>query len=302
VTGPGGDAAVIRIPGTRHGLALKVDSNPRACVLDPYMGAVATVCEAVRNVASAGARPIGITNCLNYGNPERPEIMWQFVRGVEGLRDAALAFDTPVISGNVSFYNETEGRAIPPTPTIAVVGLLDDVSKYLKPGFTAPGDLILMIRTAPPSLTPSEYAELFGAESPSRTAMFIDLIRERRLVDGLVDAADRRLIRSAHDVAEGGIAVALAEACFAAAQRLGAEVELPYDPVELFGEGPSTVIATANPEKLDELRAIFAPLEVTVIGRVSENPRLIIAPGLNEEVAGLMRDYEQALPRRIGSA
>ncbi len=125
--GPGSDAAVLRIKGSQRGLALKVDSNPRACALDPYLGAVATVCEAARNVACAGARPAGITNCLNYGNPERPEIMWQFVRGVEGLRDAALAFDTPVISGNVSFYNETEGRAIPPTPTIAMVGMFDDV-------------------------------------------------------------------------------------------------------------------------------------------------------------------------------
>ncbi|MGH8275415.1 MAG: phosphoribosylformylglycinamidine synthase subunit PurL, partial [Steroidobacteraceae bacterium] len=130
VAGPGGDAAILRIKGSRRGLALTVDSNPRACAIDPYLGAVATVCEAARNVACAGARPAGITNCLNYGNPERPEIMWQFIRGIEGLRDAALAFDAPVISGNVSFYNETEGRAIPPTPTIAMVGILDDVARH----------------------------------------------------------------------------------------------------------------------------------------------------------------------------
>src|SRR5271168_3632271 len=127
--GPGSDAAVLRIKGSKRGLAMTVDSNPRACALDPYLGAVATVCEAARNVACAGARPAGITNCLNYGNPERPEIMWQLVRGIEGLRDGAIAFDTPVISGNVSFYNETEGRAIPPTPTIAVVGILDEDRK-----------------------------------------------------------------------------------------------------------------------------------------------------------------------------
>ena len=114
---------MLRIKGSKRGLAMKVDSNPRACALDPYFGAVATVCEAVRNVACAGARPAGITNCLNYGNPERPEIMWQFTRGIAALRDASIAFKAPVISGNVSFYNETEGRAIPPTPTIAVVGI-----------------------------------------------------------------------------------------------------------------------------------------------------------------------------------
>jgi len=122
IAGPGSDAAIVRIKGTRRGLALTVDSSPRACALDPYIGAAATVCEAARNIACAGARPAGITNCLNYGNPERPEIMWQFRRGLEGLRDAAQAFATPVISGNVSFYNETEGRAIPPTPVIAMVG------------------------------------------------------------------------------------------------------------------------------------------------------------------------------------
>jgi phosphoribosylformylglycinamidine synthase len=117
---------VLRIKNSRRGIALKVDSNPRACALDPYLGAVGVVCEAVRNVACAGARSVGITNCLNYGNPERPEVMWQFIRGVEALRDASLAFGAPVVSGNVSFYNETEGRAIPPTPTIAVLGVLPE--------------------------------------------------------------------------------------------------------------------------------------------------------------------------------
>ena len=147
VAGPGGDAAVLRIKGSCRGLAMKVDSNPRMCAIDPYIGAVATVCEAVRNVACTGARPAGITNCLNYGNPERPEIMWQLIRGIEGLRDAAEAFATPVISGNVSLYNETEGRAIPPTPTIAVVGVFDDVAKHVKQHFKNAGDAILTVST-----------------------------------------------------------------------------------------------------------------------------------------------------------
>ncbi len=129
VLGPGSDAAVIRIKNSRRAMALKVDSNPRACALDPYLGAVGVVCEAARNVACAGARPVGITNCLNYGNPERPEVMWQFIRGVDGLRDASIAFGAPVVSGNVSFYNETEGHAIPPTPTIAVLGVMIDVAQ-----------------------------------------------------------------------------------------------------------------------------------------------------------------------------
>ena len=139
MAGPGSDAAVLRIKGTNRALALKVDSNPRACALDPYVGAAATVVEAARNVACAGARPIGLTNCLNYGNPERPEIMWQFVRGVEGIRDAALALETPVVSGNVSFYNETEGRAIPPTPTIAMLGVLEDAGRRVTQFFKRRG-------------------------------------------------------------------------------------------------------------------------------------------------------------------
>ena len=224
VLGPGSDAAVMRIKNSRRAMAMKVDSNPRACALDPYLGAVGVVCEAARNVACAGARPVGITNCLNYGNPERPEIMWQFIRGVDGLRDASLAFNAPVISGNVSFYNETEGHAIPPTPTIAVVGVMSDVARHVTQFFKNPGDAIAIVRTARPSLAASEYAALFGIDGGSLGA--IDLAREAALVDGLVEGCEQGLIRSAHDVAEGGLAVAMAEACFNPRAILGAEVEL----------------------------------------------------------------------------
>ncbi len=299
VVGPGGDAAVLRIKETHRGLALKVDSNPRACVLDPYLGTVATVCEAVRNIACAGARPAGITNCLNYGNPERPEIMWQFVKGIEGLRDAARAFDLPVISGNVSFYNETEGRAIPPTPTIAVVGILEDVSRHRKYYFTQPHDLIVMIRTAAPRIAASEYEMLFGNDSDENWT--IDLKRERRLVEGLVDGAERGLLRSAHDVSAGGIAVALTEACFNPHQALGADIDGLESDRQLFGEGASTIIVSTPAVHLEELRKVIEPLEVTVLGRVTETPRLRIAPEIDEDVNDLMRIYEEALPRRLSS-
>src|SRR6516164_5066522 len=162
VVGPGGDAAVLRIKGSQRGLALKVDSNPRACAADPYLGTVAIVCEAARNVACVGARPVGITNCLNYGNPQRPEIMWQFAEGVRGLGDAARALGTPVVSGNVSFYNETEGRAIPPTPTIAVLGVMADVTRRVATCFKQAGDYILLVRTNRPRLAATEYAAMFG--------------------------------------------------------------------------------------------------------------------------------------------
>ena len=301
VVGPGGDAAILRIKGSRRGLALTVDSNPRACAIDPWLGAVATVCEAARNLACAGARPAGITNCLNYGNPERPEVMWQFIRGVDGLRDAALAFDVPVISGNVSFYNETEGRAIPPTPTIAMVGTFDDVAQHLAPHFQRAGDLILLVRTAAPSLAASEYAALFGGDGDTLNS--IDLGRERRLVEGLIEAAGRGLIRSAHDVSDGGMVVALAEACFGGAQPLGAEVsEVGETPAELYGEGASTVIVSTAAENLEAVRAMLAPVEVRTIGRVTAVPRLQIpAARIDHEVAALQRLYEDALPRRLAS-
>ena len=185
VLGPGSDAAVLRIKDSRRAMALKVDSNPRACALDPYLGAVGVVCEAARNVACAGARPVGITNCLNYGNPERPEVMWQFIRGVEGLRDASIAFGAPVVSGNVSFYNETEGHAIPPTPTIAVLGVMIDVASHVTQHFKNPGDAIAIVRTGKPSLAASEYAALFGIDGGQLGA--IDLAREAALVEGLVE-------------------------------------------------------------------------------------------------------------------
>ncbi len=303
VEGPGSDAAVLRIKNSRRGIALKVDSNPRACALDPYLGAVGTVCEAVRNVACAGARPVGITNCLNYGNPERPEVMWQFIRGVEALRDASLAFGAPVVSGNVSFYNETEGRAIPPTPTIAVLGVMLDVSKHVTQFFKNPGDVIALVRTARPSLAASEYSAIFGIDGGPLGS--IDLAREAALVEGLVAGAEGGLIRSAHDIAEGGLVVAIAEACFNPRAILGAEVELGRagnaDAVDFFGEGASTVLLSMAEGDIAEVERSFASrgLEFAVIGRVTSEHRLKIGTALDEDVSELMRIYENAIPRRL---
>jgi phosphoribosylformylglycinamidine synthase II len=305
IAGPGSDAAVIRLRNSRRGLALTVDSNPRACALDPYAGTLGTVIEAARNVACAGAHPVGITNCLNYGNPERPEIMWQFIRGVEALREGSLAFGAPVVSGNVSFYNETEGRAIPPTPTIAVVGIFNDVGKHVTQHFKRAGDAILVIRTAAPSLAASEYAALFGVEGGALTP--VDLERERALVEGLVGAAEQGLIRSAHDVSEGGLAVAIAEACFSPRVMLGAEIDLGRNGItgeaELFGEGPSTVVVSADNGQVAAIERMFQAggVECRRIGRVTEEPRLKIASALSldEDVIELARIYEDALPRRL---
>ena len=304
VVEPGSDAAVLRIKGSRRGLALKADSNPRACALDPYLGAVATMCEVARNVACAGARPIGVTDCLNYGNPERPEIMWQFIRGVEGIRDAALALKTPVISGNVSFYNETEGHAIPPTPTIAMVGLLTDVSRRVTQFFKHPGDRVVLIRTARPSLAASEYAALFGATGDERLGP-IDLAREKSLIEALVAAADQGLLNSAHDVSEGGLAVALAEACFNPQAVLGVDVDQHEEELGsaelLFGEGASTVILSAAEENLGRVHDLFAKhgLECRTIGRITESQKLRIGSLIDDDTVELKQVYEQALPKRL---
>jgi phosphoribosylformylglycinamidine synthase len=305
VRGPGGDAAVLRIKGSRRAIALTVDSNPRACALDPYAGAVATVIEAARNVACVGARPVGITNCLNYGNPERPEIMWQFAEGVRGLGDASRAIGAPVVSGNVSFYNETEGRAIPPTPTIAVVGLMTDVAHHVTAHFKRAGDAILIVRTGRPSLAASEYAAMFGESGAALRP--IDLIRENALLEGLVECAEHGLIRSAHDAAEGGLAVAIAQACFNPEARLGAELDLSAhglaDTVELFGEGPSTVVISAAADQVAAVERVFLSRGLTVYraGRVLAEPRLALLPAVNEDIDELYELYEAAIPGRLAS-
>lgn len=305
VVEPGSDAAVLRIKGSRRALALKVDSNPRACALDPYLGAVATVCEAALNVACAGAQPVGMTDCLNYGNPERPEIMWQFIRGVEGIRDAALALNIPVVSGNVSFYNETAGRAIAPTPTVAIVGLMIDASRHVTQFFKRPGDRIIVVRAGPPRLSAGEYAALFGASLQALGP--IDLDRHNAVLQGLVAAAEGGLLSSAHDVSEGGLAVALAESCFNPEQVLGAQLgslaEGQSDAEALFGEGGSCVVLSAAPERVAEVERLFSrrALECRVVGTVSAEPLLKIGELIEQDARDLLHLYEAALPKRLGA-
>jgi phosphoribosylformylglycinamidine synthase len=321
VVGPGSDAAVIRLKGTGRGLALVVDSNSRACWLDPYLGAVFTVIEAARNLACAGARPVGLTDCLNYGSPESPAVMWQFVRAVEGIRDAALALGLPVVSGNVSFYNETAGQPIPPTPTIGAVGVLEDVSTRLTQVFKRPGDLVALLRTGRPSLAASEYAAVFGAVRPPEPPRGSDadeprgrqeaadtcvlpspvLAREKRLLETLVVLAERRLIESAHDLSDGGLAVAVLEACLNPEGFLGAEFELPEAEAgwqrELFGEGPSTVVVSLRPGREREVAELAgaAALEFRLAGKVSEQPRLRLAGLADLDVDELAHRYQQAV-------
>src|SRR6188472_3990269 len=225
---PGSDAGVIRVPGSSFGIAMSVDCNARLVALDPYEGGKAAVAEAARNVASSGAIPLGITNCLNFGNPEKPEVFFQFAEACRGIGDACRAFGTPVTGGNVSFYNESPSGAVDPTPVIGMIGLLERVEARVPSHFAAEGDAVVVLGATRGELGGSAYwAELrsfVGGPVPT-----VDLDAEARLQRLLVAAADGRLLRSAHDCAEGGLLVALAEAAIGgpyAAGGFGATVVL----------------------------------------------------------------------------
>ncbi len=275
LVGPGaGDAAVVRIKGTRRGLALSVDGNGRWCGLSPRLGAMHAVAEAARNVACSGAQPWAATNCLNFGNPEKPEVMWQFSEAVDGIAEACRALEVPITGGNVSFYNETLGRSIDPTPILGVLGLLEDATHALGMAFQAEGDAIVLLDgssgVTPPDgginpplqeiareFSSSEYAKTIGgivAGAPPA----IDLAAEKRLIECLVALARQGLVRSAHDVSDGGLAVTLAESCFASG-GLSAQVRLKgIEPAEaaLFGERGARAVVSVSPGSLARVEAI----------------------------------------------
>jgi phosphoribosylformylglycinamidine synthase subunit PurL len=246
--GPGSDAAVVRVKGTGRALALSLDGNGRYVWLDPFEGAKLAVAEACRNVACAGAVPIGGTNCLNFGNPERPEIMGQFVRAVQGMGEACRALGVPITGGNVSLYNETDGQAIWPTPVIGVVGLLDEADRALVSWFQEEGDLVYLLGTTGEDLGGSEYLKTIHGRVAGRPPR-LDLGTERRLHVLLSEGAASALLRSAHDPSDGGLAVALAECCFRGEEPgLGARLTLPdgREDVLLFAESPSRAVVTTR--------------------------------------------------------
>ena len=207
---PGGDAAVLRVKGTKKGIAMKSDVNPFFCTFDPYRGGAIAVAEAARSVAATGARPLAITDCLNFGNPEKPEVMAQFEAAVRGIADACRALGVPVVSGNVSLYNETDGRAIPPTPTVGMVGLMEDVEKHVRVAFRKSGDLVALLGETRDELGASEFLRTIRGRDEGPCPE-VNLDAEKRLVDLLATLAERGLVASAHDVSDGGLAVAAAE-------------------------------------------------------------------------------------------
>ena len=279
------DAAVLRVKGTTKGVAATVDCNPRYCYLDPFEGAKLAVAEAARNLACVGARPLAITDNLNFGNPTRPDVYYALERAVEGLREACLALHTPVTGGNVSLYNQYaaggELRAIYPTPTVGMVGYLPDVFKHATQGFKREGDIILLIGENTAELGASEYlAWVHGLEvgQPPR----IDLLREKAVQDAVIALVRNGLCNTAHDVSEGGLAVALAEMALGGGR--GAKVSL-MDALRpdalLFGEAPSRILVAVEPSRLEEVRAALSVFDVPVaeIGVVTGERLVVHADG-----------------------
>jgi phosphoribosylformylglycinamidine synthase len=242
---------------------MSVDGNGRYCYLDPYRGAILAVAEAARNVACAGGRPLGATNCLNFGNPERPGIMWQFAKAVEGIGAACRALDVPITGGNVSLYNETDGKAIYPTPTIGVVGLLAHADRVVSRRFQESGDVIVLLGEGRGELGGSEYLKVIH-DTVRGGPPLLDLDAERALQRLLVTLADDRLVRSAHDCSDGGLAVTIAECAFDTT-GIGAEVSL--DGVQVSGDATINIAASLFGESASRVVISVVPEHVTTVLR-----------------------------------
>ena len=310
VEGPGaGDAGVIRIKGSQRGLAMALDGNGRWCYLDPQLGAMHAVADAARNVACCGATPVGATNCLNFGNPEKPQIMWQFSQVVDGITKACEALDVPITGGNVSFYNETLGEGIYPTPVLGIVGTLDDVHKAVFPHFREAGRALLLLRGSDPGdrvdaeseFGSSEYAkEILGALWGFPPAL--ELEREAALQKALVEMIRAGLVDSAHDCSEGGIAVTLAESAFA--KDVGAKMDLASQglPAEfvLFGEDASRVLISCDRSNLSRIQQLGVKYGISadVIGETVPEQLEITLDGktvVSAPISELRGVYESAL-------
>jgi len=282
------DAAVLALAndGGSGALAVSIDGNGRRVACDPYTGAAEAVLECARNLACVGAEPLGLTNCLNFGNPEKPHIAWQLTRSVEGLRDACLALGVPVVGGNVSLYNEGGGGPIYPTPIVGMVGKLPDPERVPRTGFAEPGHSIALVGPFRPALEGSELEKLRGRLSGSLPP--VDLAEQAAALVALRDAVRRGDLATAHDVSEGGLAVALAECCIEGG--LGAVVRLGNGgEAALFGEGPGGALIAGPPE------AVAAVRGAAVIGEVGGDS-LEIAGTLSLPVAELASAYEGAIP------
>ncbi len=265
VEGPGREAGVIRVKGTNRALAMALDGNGRWCYLDPKLGAMHAVAESARNVACSGATPVAATNCLNFGNPEKPHIMWQFAQTIDGITKACEELETPITGGNVSFYNETLGEGIYPTPVIGIVGILEDVKKVVGPDFQHAGRALVLLRGSEPGDAADAEAE-FGSSEYAKEILghlwgfppALELEKEAALQKAIVQMIDEGLVESAKDCTEGGLAVTLAECGFA--HGVGAQVDVASGDLAaefvLFGEDASRIVISCDPERVERIQQL----------------------------------------------
>ncbi len=302
------DTGVLRLDSvdgghSRRGLAVSCDCNARFCALDPYEGAQLALAEAYRNVAVSGAVPVAVTDCLNFGSPEDPGVMWQFERAVKGLADGCATLGIPVTGGNVSFYNQTGDVAIHPTPVVGVLGVLDDVGMRIPSGFAKAGDTILLLGDTRDELDGSEWAHVVHGHLGGRPPR-VDLAAERALGTVLTEAAASKTIASAHDLSEGGLAQALVESCLiGGVGGLGARVTLELDPfVALFSESAARVLISAPEDRVQELtvRCRAAGVPVTDLGEVTEAAGLTVDGVGTLDCAELRAAWEGTLPALFG--
>ena len=260
IVGPGCDSAVIYIKGTNKALAMKTDCNARYVYLNPREGAKIAVAESARNIVCSGGIPLAITNCLNFGNPYKPEIYWQFAEAIAGMGEACRFFDTPVTGGNVSFYNESPDRAVYPTPTIGMLGLVEDLSHITTSFFKNEGDLIYVLGEDKEELGGSEYLKVIHKKVEGNSPQ-IDLSIEKKLQDTILELIRKNLINSAHDISEGGIVCALAECCIINEEKkLGAEVTIPFKSrkdFSYFSESQSRILVSVSKNKKDEFEKVL---------------------------------------------
>jgi len=300
---PGADASVIRIKDTNKALAVTLDGNSLYSYLDPETGGQIAVAEACRNLACVGARPIGVTNCLNFGNPEKPEIMWQFQETIKGIAQGCRTFGIPVTGGNVSFYNDTEGISIYPTPVLGIVGMVDDIKQITGPAFKEEGDILILLGENKEELGASEYVKTIHQKEKGMPPQ-IDLEEEKRIHDFCLEIISLGLVESAHDVSEGGLACCLAESSFLSDKKTGLSVNLRdgiRSDAVLFGETQSRIVITSknqNKQKILEL-AKNKQVKAAVIGKTGGD-RIVISHGdaklIDIPVDEALKAWRNAIP------
>jgi len=296
---PGSDAAVMVIKGTDKAIALSTDCNARFCFLDPYEGAKAAVAEAALNVACSGGRPIAITNCLNFGNPYKPEVFWTFSEAIRGMKDACITLETPVTGGNVSFYNENPEGAIYPTPVIGMLGLLENYKKATTQWFKHSGDIIAFLGRTSSELGASQYLKtIFGTVAGKIPSLDLKFIK--RLIEVLLNLIEEDIISSAHNVSEGGLLVALAECCFQPENLTGAELNFPLTfskSAEYFNESIERVVISFNAENLTKVQTICEKYDIPLklLGTVSDKPMFKVNQDIYVSTEALYKAYQSGI-------